>query len=207
MTEEQEYDVFCHKFDRVTKGGTYLRWGVVTMVLPRYSTNRLVAKHLIPLFPTSYGEFDASVLADYSVACVVAKHCAFCVCVPSFKYALTSIPFIDYVFREAPAYSHHIPDTEKKTAAFTPALIEYVMQKIKLGIYSQKLMKQIPGMKRRRYARNKLREYEHFVLLIHYDRRMQGLTTDLQRLVGNYLNLATSRAWRQILHLVTTHIY
>jgi len=172
-------------------------------ILPEFAGNKLVALAFIPLYPFSQERFTHTVKADLDVAKTIARCCTFYGYVP--YPTRTNVAFIDYVFREAPAFAYQLPRCSNLVRAFTSDLMELVMDRVRTGLYSEKMFKYLPVLKRRVYAHYKLVEYDQFVRLL-VCKKLASVDT-LNREVAEFLGLAVSRRWRGVLKLVAGQIY
>jgi len=146
--------------------------------------------------------FEDEVCYDLTVVKILMEH----EMVP--PQVLKDPAIIDYVFRENPGYVRHLP-RGRLIRAFTPTLLEHVMEKIRTMVYSQKLLKDIPVIVRRTYAHHKIRERSSFLELVFENRTnlVSRLPVELKKEVAGFLGLVVSQRWLDVLHLVQRQIY
>jgi hypothetical protein len=171
-------------------------------ILPFYKDNVSVAKTFIPVFPISQSTFTAAVRGDLDVAKLIAKHCPFTGEVPD--ATLLSPQFIEYVFREAPKFACNLPRCPQLVAAFTPELLDFVMEQVRRYVYSEKIIKRLPVIKRRVYAHRKLVEWRNVKTLLFLGKLSTVASLNLE--IVQFLGLAEP-SWRRVLSLIARQIY
>ena len=167
-----------------------------------------VALCILQIDPSKIDVFDKCILHNLEVAKLIVRHLNVHVDrLPD--PVLRNAEFIDFVFREAPYYSNYLPFGAALTKAFTPALLEHVMAKVRTKIYSHKVLKRIPRKVRRPYATDKIKERTAFHVLLFEDRKnvVARLPVELKQHTAAFLGLVTSAQWLTVLGLIHRRIY
>ena len=167
-----------------------------------------VALCILQIDPSKIDVFDKCILHNLEVAKLIVRHLNVHVDrLPD--PILRNAEFIDFVFKEAPYYAHYLPFGAALTKAFTPALLEHVMAKVRTKIYSHKVLKRIPRKVRRPYASTKIKERTSFHILLFEDRKnvVARLPVELKQHTAVFLGLVTSAQWLTVLTLIHRRIY
>jgi hypothetical protein len=181
---------------------------LMVQVRPWLKKSVPVMLHLTAYDPTSVGVFDLSDFAMVKAAVKqfrVAPHVA-----GSLPDEINHNPaFVEFVFREAPHFAPYVHPSQACNDVFTPTFMEHVMTQIRTMVYSEKIIKYVPLVKRRLYAHHKLNERESFHQLLFEDRRniVSRLPSELKREVAGFLGLVTSERWLNVLTLVNKQVY